>query len=83
MKHGNAAVNSGLCTRPDSMARDVLQTEQVQPIRRIERGAKHKAAGMFSIRLGACFKISGRSPNGSSQTAAISTTVLGNVELAL
>lgn len=34
-------------------------------------------------RLGACFKISGRSPNESSQTAAILTTDLGNVELAL
>ncbi len=31
------------------MARDVLQIEQVQPIRRIERGAKHNAAGMFNV----------------------------------
>lgn len=82
MKCRNAAANSGPC-RPDSMARDVFQTDQVQPIRRIVRGAKQRAAGVFNIRLGACFKISGRSPNESSQTAAILTTDLVNVELAL
>lgn len=31
------------------MARDVLQTNQVQPIRRFEGGAKHSAAGMLNV----------------------------------
>ena len=31
------------------MARDVLQTDQVQPVRRIVMGAKHSAAGMLNV----------------------------------
>ena len=45
MKHRNAAVNCGR-HRPGSMAHAVLQADQVQPVRRIARGAKHSAAGM-------------------------------------
>jgi len=45
MKLRNAAVNSGR-HRPGSMAHEVLHADQVQPVRRIARGAKHGAAGM-------------------------------------
>lgn len=31
------------------MACDVLQTKQVQTVRRIVMGAKHSAAGMFNV----------------------------------
>ena len=46
MKRRNAAVDSGLCIRPDSMAHEVWQADQAQPVRRIARGAKYSAAGM-------------------------------------
>ena len=42
MERRNAAVDSGLCTRPDSMMYEVLRADQAQPVRRIVYSSKKR-----------------------------------------